>query len=186
MLKLQKSLSYNYLTYKWQILSRRREYYFYLLNFYLSFVWLAIAYEVNNGTFITRHHPNPLSLTPILFLVFHVLYLLTYFGPRRFKKFIIDKPKLTYFTALSLLVAIWILVFVHHRELDSNRQASLVLVYILTNEIGISIFNQMGFANPVIMVLKLLSFLVLLIFLGFGVRTFLPSSFPHFSYHLCI
>lgn len=163
-------ISYNYLTYKWQMLSRRREYYFYALNFYLFFVWIAISYEVNDGSFLKRHHPNPLSLTPILFLIFHVLYLLTYFAPRSLKKFIIDKPKLIYFTALSLLVAIWILVFVHHRELDTNRQASLVLVYILTNEVSISIFNQMGFANPVIIVLKLASFLVLLIFLGFGVK----------------
>jgi hypothetical protein len=175
------TLNYSFLTWKWKLLAKRREYYFYLLNVYLFFVWLAITYEVNKGRVLVRKNPTPISLVPFVFLIFHLVYSVCALLPKKYKKIITERPKMAYFTSLSLVIGSWILVFLHSHQLNDASKASLILVYVLTTEIGVTIFHHMGFANPIILLLKFTSLVLWIIFLSFTVSNLFPHLFVLFA-----
>lgn len=169
----------NYLAWKWRNLQKRREFYFYLFNLFLAFIWLSISSYINHDSYnFHTTTPNPFSLTCLLICCFHFLYFFSFCYPLWIQKIINEKPKMSYFTYLSFILSSWVLVFLRQNSMDTDPSTPMIVSFLLTIEMGIGVVHHMGMANPFIAIVKMICAVLWIIFLSFTVSFFsniLPS-----------
>jgi hypothetical protein len=170
-------MAQSYLSWKWNILSKRRRYYFYLLNLFLLFIWLSILYEVNSHTVLSRKSLNPFHFIPFLFFLFHCCYLGAYFLPEWVQVNLYEKSKMLYVNITSWIFSSVVLIFLKKRNELSRTHDNSNIIFLFTSTVlvGLIMFHHLGIPAPLLDAIKGIFAVLWLVFLAFTVRVFLFS-----------
>ncbi len=172
----------NYQVWKWKVLKKRRTYYFYTLNVFLVFFWLAITLEFNDGS-LRATKLRPLYSAPLILVIFHALIFLTGLS-EPLMKLCVEKFRFPYLVSCSLFAGLaFALVTACIRFVERDTHAlSATVLYLVACKLSFIIFHHMGLMDIVIRGFKFIVALSWIAFFVFSVSFyFFPLS--HLSIH---